>query len=268
MKSFFGVAALCISLCGAAVAAEKPALERMEWQVDGVAREALVYIPPTARTTDTPLIFAFHGHGGTSRFAATRYNFQKLWPDAIAVYPQGLPTAGKTDPEGIRAGWQMRVGDSKDRDLKLFDTILAALKKDYKIDAARVYCMGHSNGAVFTYLLWGARGDTFAAAAPVAGVALGGFKDFKPLPALHIAGEKDLIVPFKAQQFTMEGARKLNGCDAESKPWASSGALVGTVFPSKTGTPFVSVVYPGTHAFPDEAPELIVKFFKEHHKEK
>jgi len=33
--------------------------------------------------------------------------------------------------------------------------------------------------------------------------------------------------------------------------------------PSKDGTPFVSLLYPGGHAFPDEAPALIVKFFKE-----
>ena len=56
------------------------------------------------------------------------------------------------------------------------------------------------------HVLWGARGDKFAAVAPVAGVALSGFRDFKPLPALHITGEKDLIVPYKAQLLTMEGA--------------------------------------------------------------
>jgi len=53
--------------------------------------------------------------------------------------------------------------------------------------------------------------------------------------------------------------------DAPTKgqAWAKSGDLVGTLYPSKSGTPFVSVIYPGTHTFPIEAPGLVVKFFKE-----
>ena len=48
--------------------AEEPA--RREWQVDGVTREALVYVPAQAKTTAAPVVFAFHGHGGTMRHAA------------------------------------------------------------------------------------------------------------------------------------------------------------------------------------------------------
>ena len=40
--------------------------------------------------------------------------------------------------------------------------------------------------------------------------------------------------------------------------------IVGTLYPSKTGTPFVSLIYPGTHRYPTEASALIVKFFKEY----
>ena len=58
----------------------------------------------------------------------------------------------------------------------------------------------------------------------------------------------------------MEAVRKVNGCDAEGKEWAKN----CTLYPSKTGTPFVSFIHPGAHNFPAEAPALIVKFFKEH----
>jgi polyhydroxybutyrate depolymerase len=61
----------------------------------------------------------------------------------------------------------------------------------------------------------------------------------------------------------MSGIRKRNGCDESGKSWAKSGALVGTLYPSKTGTPFVSLIYPGPHSLPDKAPELIVRYFKE-----
>lgn len=245
------------------IAADSPLVER-EWTVDGVTRKALVHVPESAKTADSPLVFVFHGHGGTMRNAARTFRIHTLWPEAVVVYMQGLPTPGAlTDPDGKRPGWQKSRGDQADRDLKFFDDVLAAMKKDAKIDAKRIYATGHSNGGAFTYLLWAARGDVFAAVAPSAGMIVRGFRDLKPLPAMHIAGEKDRLVKFENQARMMKAVRTLNGCDEEGTPWATAGKLVGTRYSSKNGTPFVSVIYPGTHQFPAEAPELIVKFFKE-----
>ena len=69
-------------------------LTRMEWKVDGVTREALVYVPATAKTHPCPVVFAFHGHGGTMRNAANKFACHKFWPEAIVVYMQGLDTPG------------------------------------------------------------------------------------------------------------------------------------------------------------------------------
>jgi len=239
-------------------------LNEREWTIDGVTRKALIYAPVTADKVSSPVVFAFHGHGGTMRNAAEKFAIHKHWPEAICIYMQGLSTPGMTDPEGMKPGWQKTAGDQKDRDLRFFDEVLAAVKKDYRVDETRVYVTGHSNGGGFTYLLWAARGDLFAAVAPSAAGAARNLGNLKPKPALHIAGELDETVPFENQKRTMGAMRRLNGCDAAGTPWAKAGTLVGTLYPSKTGTPFVSVVYPGTHTFPDEAPELIVRFFKEH----
>jgi len=38
----------------------------IKWTVGGVEREALVYIPDSAKLTATPIVFVFHGHGGFS----------------------------------------------------------------------------------------------------------------------------------------------------------------------------------------------------------
>ena len=57
-------------------------------------REALVYAPATTKTDPSPVVFAFHGHGGTMKFAATKFAYHKHWPEAIAVYMQGLKTPG------------------------------------------------------------------------------------------------------------------------------------------------------------------------------
>lgn len=140
--------------------------------------------------------------------------------------------------------------------------MLASLKKQYQVDEKRIYATGHSNGGGFTYLLWAERGDTFAAFAPAAAV-IRAVSSLKPKPAMHIAGENDALVKFPNQQRTMERLRDLNACENTGKPWAKSGLLVGTLYPSKTGTPFVSVIYPGPHALPAGVPALVVKFFRE-----
>lgn len=239
-------------------------IEKRVWKVDGVERTALVYAPESAHTVATPLVFAFHGHGGTMNYAARKFAYHILWPDTLVVYMQGLPSpSALVDPNGTMPGWQNREGVQGDRDLHFFDAVLASLRHDYKVDERRIYATGHSNGGGFTYLLWSARGDVFAALAPAAAFApTWTVQQMKPKPLLHVAGEKDELVKFAWQERTMEAVRKLNGCSASGSPWAKAGDIVATLYPSKTGTPFVSAIYPGTHKFPEEAAGLIVKFFK------
>ncbi len=246
------------------IPAADAAPKKMEWTVGEAKREAIVYLPVKA-DKPAPVVFAFHGHGGTATHAAKTFAYQTHWPEAIVVYMQGLPTPGKlTDPEGKKSGWQSSAGAQGDRDLKFFDAVLKTLQKEQKVDEKRIYCTGHSNGGGFTYTLWAERGDLFAAVAPSAGAAGTDFKNLKPKPALHLAGSKDPLVKYEWQERTMERVRKLNGCDASGKEWAKAGDLVGTEYASKTGTPFVSLIGPGGHQFPSEAPKLIVKFFREH----
>jgi polyhydroxybutyrate depolymerase len=234
---------------------------RVTFPIEGVEREALVYAPPSAKTTATPVVFVFHGHGGTAAGGIRGFAIQQQWPEAISVYMQGLNTPGRlTDPEGKKPGWQHRVGDQGDRDLKFFDAVLARLKQDYRVDPKRLYATGHSNGGGFTYLLWAERGDLFAAVAPSGSAAAESIPKLKPKPALHVAGEKDPLVRFEWQRLTMNVLRKRNGCATEGKPWGE----YCTLFESTGGTPLVEFIHPGGHEFPKGAPVAMVKFFKEH----
>jgi polyhydroxybutyrate depolymerase len=79
-------------VCNLAIAAEEPT--RRQWDVEGITREALVYAPPAAKTTASPVVFAFHGHGGTVDKAAAGFAYQTHWPEAIVVYMQGVNTPG------------------------------------------------------------------------------------------------------------------------------------------------------------------------------
>jgi polyhydroxybutyrate depolymerase len=127
------------------------------------------------------------------------------------------------------------------------------------VDTNRVYATGHSNGGAFTYLLWLARGYLFAAVAPSAAILPAVWR-LKPKPVMHLAGEKDELVKFSWQQRMMTALRRLNGCEAEGKPWDK----LCTLYPSPRGTPVITLIHPGGHALDPAAPALIVKFFKEH----
>jgi polyhydroxybutyrate depolymerase len=258
--SLSSVCLLAFSLFALSAAHAEESLKRREWTVDGVRREALVYVPANAKSQPAPLIFGFHGHGGNMNNAARQYHFQTLWPEAIVVYPQGLPTPGKlTDPEGKKQGWQSGPGDQGDRDLKFFDLMLESLKKEVKVDEKHLFSSGHSNGGGFTYLLWSQRGDKFAAFAPSAAVATKDLEKMKPKPVLHVAGENDPLVKFAWQKLMIDKVRQINQC-GESQPWELDKTC--TLYPSKVGAPVITAIHPGTHNYPKEAPEVIVKFFK------
>ena len=233
------------------------------WTIDGVKRTALVRVPADAKTP-AAVVFCWHGHGGNSAQALRSWAFDKADPTSIQVYPQGLPTVTPlVDKEGRWPGWQPAVGAEGDRDIKLFDAILADLKKERAVDERRIYSMGHSNGAGFSYVLWQARPEVLAAIGSVAGSLTVKARDLKPLPVIHIAGETDPIVKFAWQQATFAAVRRFNGCSEEGKPYAKEGVLEATLYPSTKGAPLVTAIHHGGHEYAKGSSELIARFFKE-----
>ena len=253
----FVFALLALLAAGRAAAS----LETRTWTVDGVKREALISIPAgETPTKGLPVVFAFHGHGGSMTQASRSFPIHQLWPAAIVVYPQGLPTAGQlTDSSGARAGWQGKAGDQGDRDLRFFDAMLAGLRKDCQIDEHRIYATGHSNGGGFTYLLWAERGDVFAALAPSSALLARGFEKFQPKPVLHAGSPQDPLVKFAWQEKMLDYVLKLDGC-GPLKP----AAMGYTFYPSSKGMDVAVYLHDGGHKYPAAAPELIVKFFQAH----
>jgi polyhydroxybutyrate depolymerase len=196
------------------------------------------------------------------RNAARSFHLHAEWPEALVVYPQGLPTPGQlTDPEGKRSGWQGNVGLMEDRDLRFFDALLAGLKQEFKVDARRIYSTGHSNGGGFTYLLLAHRAEHFAAMAPSASAALKQLPKLQPKPVLHIASESDPLVKYAWQSRTIDWLKQLNQC-GEGKAWPLEPHC--TIYESKIGAPVLTALHGQGHKYPDQAPAVIVKFFKQH----
>jgi polyhydroxybutyrate depolymerase len=235
----------------------------MTWTVDGVPRTALVFAPqPTAVGGPSPLIFAFHGHGGTSQTAALGMHFQTLWPEAIVVYPQGLKTPSMVDPSGNFPGWQVELGQVSlgDRDLKFFDAMLSGLKQQFSVDDKRIYATGFSNGASFSYLLWVERGKELAAFGICAGRLWPSEHLTLPRPVSVIAGKADQTVPFAMQEQTIETALQV---DHAAGPGEQCAPLC-KFYPSPLFTPVVTWIHLGAHVYPPWAPPAFVEFFKKH----
>jgi len=250
---------LCVLTANALVKQVAPGVKLMKWTVGDTVREALVYIPATAKSKASPVIFVFHGHGGNMENMFRSRGFEKLWPEAIVVCPQGLNTPGQlTDPQGKLPGWQKTPGDMNDRDLLFFDAMLKTFRKDYQVDNGRIYATGHSNGGGFTYLLWATRGDVFAAFAPSAAVGGRVVQLLKPKPAMHIMGTNDPLVKPEWQNAMCKRILKIDGCSSEGKPYAQ----YATLYPSSTQTPVVLYVHPGGHTYPAEANQVVINFFK------
>lgn len=235
------------------------ALSERVWQVDGAQRRALVYLPEKTEAP-APLVFAFHGHGGTSQRAAKMFRVHELWPEAVVVYPQGLPTPGRlTDPEGKKNGWQVAAGDRDNRDLAFFDAMFKSLVDEKRVDEKRVFVTGHSNGGAYTYLLWAERGDRITAVAPSGALDAKSAKKLKPKPAMHVAGRRDPLVKFEWQQRMIDAVLDVNQCERDD---AKRDGEVTTRYTSKVDAPFITYIYDGGHGFPAAAAPEIVKFFK------
>lgn len=259
MRRAVAFAVFAAGLVAPAVSASSPAT--MTWRIGDATRSAVVY-PPSAPTPPggAPLVLAFHGHGGRAAGAARQMKIQELWPQAVVVYPQGLPTATKVDPAGLAPGWQRFPGEVADRDLAFVDAMLETLRKQYTIDPARIHATGFSNGAIFAYVLWARRADMFASFASVSGALWPPTRPTEPRPLLHIGGTRDRLVKMQTQEATVNAARAINGCPGDGK---SCGPIC-TVYASPHRAPVVTWYHRGGHIYPPFATQVIVKFFQDH----
>ena len=236
----------------------------MRWNVDGVERTALVQVPVLEEGERAPLLFIWHGHGGSSRSSARRFQFQERWPEAILVHPQGLNTPGFTDPEGLRSGWSSKTDAEGNRDLAFFDVMLADFLERGLADPELVYSTGQSNGGGFTYTLLFERGNALAAIAPASCAASREVRRGLPsprIPIFHLGASNDELVKIAWQQRTIDHFLALHECD-EPEPWGDHPRCL--VHASPHEAPVLTYIHTSGHSLPKDAGRVFAKFFREH----
>ena len=183
---------------------------------NGITREYIVYVPDSyGGDARVPLMLNFHGYGQR----ATRYlRFADMRSLAdtdnfILVYPQGTLLNG--DPH-----WNARLESDTNKseadDFGFVEALIDEISSNYRIDPARVYSCGLSNGAFFTYALACYHSDKIAAIGSVAGTMMeetyNNCNPSHPTAMINIHGTSDAIVPYG-------GAERLKSIDDVLAYW-------------------------------------------------
>jgi polyhydroxybutyrate depolymerase len=139
-------------------------------------RSYIVHVPPSHDgQTDWPLVLFLHGGGGSAQGAATTYGLSAKADQAnfIVVYPDGtglLADRGLTWNAGHCCGFALQ---NNVNDVGFIKALIEKLRKEFRIDAKRIYVTGHSNGGMMAYRVGAELSELIAAIAPVAG-SIGG----------------------------------------------------------------------------------------------
>ena len=137
---------------------------------DGNNREYIIYVPSIYDGSEAyPLMFNFHGGGGTSIDFMNNTNDMRSVADTagfIAVYPQAA-----VDPNDGSNAWLHKAPTSHD-DVFFIEAIIDTLSNDFFIDNNRVYACGYSEGGIFSYELACRLNNRIAAISSVSGSML------------------------------------------------------------------------------------------------
>jgi len=162
----------------------------------GFVRHYLLHVPPGR--SPAPLVMMLHGAGGSAEFAAEETGWSRLADAAgfAVVYPEGLPVRPHKAPKFLTNPQEWNDGSGRGRHDDV-DFLLAVLDDlADRIDSARVYVAGFSNGAGMTFRFAAEHAERVAAIAPVAGHCwVADPKPSRPVPTFYLIGEADPLVP-------------------------------------------------------------------------
>lgn len=206
----------------------------------GRQRSYLLYVPQSyQRDRPAPLVICIHGFGEWPAHVMEVSHWNRLADEFgfLVVYPTGscFPLHWASNARRFEAG-------KSQWDVQFISDLIDHLRRDYNIDAKRVYANGLSNGGGMSFLLACRLSDRIAAIRGVSGAYLMPWSDYKPqrpVPAILFHGTADKIVPYHGGPSRMfrvpfpdmpewvQTLANLNGCELTPKPLSTVGAVTG-----------------------------------------
>jgi polyhydroxybutyrate depolymerase len=228
---------------------------QIDLEVGEAMRTFVVRVPKTDTRTPAPVVFLFHPFGMNMQYMQGRVPVPRVWPEAIAIYGQGMPRFGG-GAVSLQPSWQTRSGEMDDRDLAYFDAMLDWVRKSHCIDETRVFVMGYSNGANFTSVLACERSSAIAGVAIASGSLSCTPPDAKPVILSH--GMSDPTIRYERAAEAARTWASRNGCSAPPK----SGAPGCFMADSCSAAPVVLCSYDGGHEYNDPFTKTLADFLK------
>jgi len=192
--------------------------------VGSTTRTYELYVPAGYDGTRAyPIVFAFHGDGGTGAGIRGSFHLETTsGGEAIFVYPDGT---GKT--------WHIDTLAEMMPDIGFVDAITDSLTTIYCVDSARIFATGMSRGAYFVNQLACRSRTAFRAVATHAGGGPFGVADSEwdgqgnlacsaTLSALQVQGLSDTVVPPSEGRKPRDFWRARNGCAATTSAYGTS----------------------------------------------
>jgi len=178
--------------------------QRKSFPHAGQSRSYRIHVPKKYdRRTAVPLVFVFHGGGGTAE-VASKMGFTPIAnaEGFIVVYPEGLNKHWNDGRDSTKFTQQ----DARVDDVAFILALLKKLQKEFRIDPDRIYATGASNGGFFSHRLAIDASDKFAAVAVMI-ATLGEpidkkFHPSRPISILFMNGTADPFVPYHGGPIT------------------------------------------------------------------
>ena len=163
-------------------------------EVNGVEREFRLSAPSSEPGTRLPLVIAFHGGTDSQEDFAQQEQFDQLGEQEKFIMAYAIAEQDRTAAEGE---WFLNTAATSEEDNNFAEAIVDELSESYCVDQDRLYAIGYSLGAMFTYEIACQLNHRFAATASFAGTMPVNPESCdlaRGIGRLHIHGKLDYII--------------------------------------------------------------------------
>lgn len=208
-----------------------------------------------------PVVIMLHGMIATAEMALSWFKeIPTNMPEAIYIAPQGLKhaeTGGGANGQEV-TGWANVDG----QDIQFMKDLVGAAQKDYCVDSQRVFAVGFSYGAMFSYAIGCELGGLFRAIAPMSGALLSGCNlSGKPMAMWASHGTSDSLVSISSGRQARDKILQQNHCGTQTKPVDPSPCVAYQG--CDDGYPVTWCEWDGDHNRPPFGNSAVAAFFKQ-----
>lgn len=218
IKNTFFILFVLLSFVSCKKRREQRNAENASITINGEKRDYLWYEPSNLSTAKIPLLFCFHGGGGSAKNTYTAYGFNDIAEREkfIVVYPNGFDKNWNDGRNGTCI-------DQTHDDAKFISELLVLFATKYNIDTTKIFATGMSNGAIFSNYLAHKLPGKFKAIAPVCGSIsepIANSYSSLPCSVIMINGTDDELVKYEGGFVTKKECRgKVISVDETLSKW-------------------------------------------------